>query len=100
MSQDRHAALIDAIRRDVVAAKGMTTREDRARVLAGESPMDLRAYLTKVRDASFKVTEDDIAALRAAGHTDDEIYELTVAAVVGTAYARREAATRTLRKSP
>jgi len=100
MSQDRHDPLIDAIHRDVVAASGVTTREDRARVLAGDSPMDLRAFLTKVRHESFKVTDDDIAALRAAGHTDDEIYELTVAAVVGIAYERREAATRAMRKSP
>lgn len=78
----------------------MTTREDRARVVAGDAPADLRAFLTKVREASFKVTDDDIAALRAAGHTNDEIYELTVAAVVGIACERREAATRAMRKTP
>jgi alkylhydroperoxidase family enzyme len=100
MPAGRYDALVDAIRRDVIGAKGVTTREDRARVVGGEAPAEMQAFLTKVRDESFKVTDGDIAALRAAGHTEDEIYELTVAAAVGIAYARREAATRALRKSP
>ncbi len=97
MPADRHAAEIDAIRRDVVSAPSMTERADRARVLAGDSPREMSGFLDKVRHASYKITDEDIAALRRAGLGDDEIFELTVAAAVGIALDRFEAAKRAMR---
>ncbi|WP_236790307.1 carboxymuconolactone decarboxylase family protein [Amycolatopsis sp. GM8] len=44
-----------------------------------------QSYVTSVRDTSYKITDADIARLTAAGHTEDEIYEVTVAAAVGAA---------------
>ena len=97
---DRHAADIEAIRRDVVTApEAVTDRALRERVLAGDYPDELRSFLLKVRDASYRIADDDIAALRHAGVSEDEIYELTVAAAVGIAFRRYESATRAVRTS-
>lgn len=46
-----------------------------------------RSYAALVRDASYKITDDDVARLIAAGHTEDEVFEMTVAAAVGAALA-------------
>lgn len=45
----------------------------------------LRSYTALVSDASYRVTDTDIASLKANGHNEDEIFELTVAAAVGAA---------------
>ncbi len=97
MPADRHAAAIDAIRRDVVSGPGVTERADRARVLAGDSPREMSAFLDKVRHASHRITDEDIAALRRVGLGDDEIFELTVAAALGAALERLDAAKRAMR---
>jgi AhpD family alkylhydroperoxidase len=42
-------------------------------------------YAALVRDASHKITDDDVRRLTAAGKGEDEIFEVTVAAAVGAA---------------
>jgi AhpD family alkylhydroperoxidase len=43
-----------------------------------------RSYTALVRDASYRITDADVAALTE-GHTEDEVFELTVAAATGAA---------------
>jgi hypothetical protein len=57
---------------------------------AGEVPEELRALLDKVRRHACKVTDEDLAALRARW-SQDQIFELIVAAAVGDARRRIEA---------
>ncbi len=97
MPVDRHAAAVEAIRRDVVSGAGVTPRADRARVLAGDSPRAMSQYLEKVRNASYRVTDEDVDALRRAGLGEDEIFELTVAAALGVALDHLDAAKRAMR---
>ncbi len=97
MPADRFADAVEAIRRDVLTAAAVTKREERARAMTGQAPGALGAFLTKVRDASSTVTEADVAGLRAAGLSEDEVYELTVAAAFGVAYERLEAAKRAVK---
>lgn len=44
-----------------------------------------QSYAATVRDESYRVTDADIARLIAAGHSEDEIFEVTGAAAVGAA---------------
>lgn len=46
----------------------------------------MRSYAAKVRDESYRVTDADVAKLRAVGVSEDEIFEVTVAAAVGAAW--------------
>jgi alkylhydroperoxidase family enzyme len=57
----------------------------------GEVPVALSTFVEKVRLHAYRVTDEDVDALKAAGYSEDQIFELTVA----TAYG---AASRQLRK--
>ncbi|HVL04585.1 MAG TPA: hypothetical protein VM388_01265 [Acidimicrobiales bacterium] len=90
---DRYAGLVDALGAAVLSSAGVTTPEARAAVAGGGAPSDaLAPFLAKVRDPSSGMAERDIAALRDAGHAEEEIFELTVAAALGAALQRYERA--------
>ena len=44
------------------------------------APEELAAYLDKVRRHAYRITDEDVEALTRAGYSDDEVFELTVAA--------------------
>lgn len=46
------------------------------------------AYVEKVRRHAYEVTDADIHALEAAGYSEDQIFELTVATAFGAARKR------------
>jgi len=55
------------------------------------APAPLAAYLEKVRTGAFRVVDEDVDALKAAGYSEDEIFEQTVAAAVGEGLRRLDA---------
>ena len=60
-------------------------------------PAKAAAYAATVRRHAYKVTDAQVEALLAAGLTEDEIFELTVAAAVGAGLDRLDAGLQTLR---
>jgi len=60
------------------------------------APEALESYLRKVHERAYTVTDGDVEALKAAGFTEDEIFEQTVSAAVGAGLDRLERALRTL----
>ena len=58
---------------------------------AAPSP-DLAAYLDKVRTRAYTVTDADVEALKAAGLSEDVIFEQTVAAAIAEGLRRLDAA--------
>ena len=60
------------------------------------APAAFERYLEKVRRHAYEVTDADVEALKAAGHSEDEIFEQTVAAAVGAGLERLEAGLGTL----
>jgi alkylhydroperoxidase family enzyme len=54
------------------------------------APPEFAAYLDKVRNEAYKVTDADVQALKDAGFSDDEIFEQTVAAAVAAGLHRLE----------
>ncbi len=50
------------------------------------------SYLAKVADCAYTVTDADFAALAAAGLSEDEIFEQTVAAAISQGLRRLDAA--------
>jgi hypothetical protein len=55
-------------------------------------PGPVADYVEKVRRHANTVTDEDVEALRRTGYSDDQIFELTVAAAYGAARARLDAA--------
>jgi len=64
---------------------------------AGDDPPGFGSYLEKVRVHAYRVTDEDVAALKEAGHSEDEIFERTVSAAVAAGLERLEAGLRSLR---
>jgi alkylhydroperoxidase family enzyme len=61
------------------------------------APEPMQPYLTKVRLHAYKVTDRDVNELKAAGLTEDEIFEYTVSAAVAAGLERLDAGMRALR---
>ena len=51
----------------------------------------LGAFAIKVQENSAAITDEHIAALKAAGYSDEQIFECIVAAAVGAGMVRLEA---------
>jgi len=63
----------------------------------GEIPANLATYLDKVTRAAYKVTDKDISQLKEAGYAEDEIYEITLSAAVGSGLGRMKQGLMALR---
>ena len=57
-----------------------------------EPAPELAAYLEKVRTRAYTVTDRDVEELKAAGLSEDEIFEQTVAAAISEGLRRLDAA--------
>jgi len=75
----------------VLDSRGETPPElRRAALQHAPIPGPLAGYVDKVRRHAYQVTDADVAALQQAGHSDDNLFEVTVAAAVGAALYRLE----------
>jgi hypothetical protein len=59
-------------------------------------PPDFTTYVEKVRTHAYKVTDGDVDALKAAGHSEDETFEQTIAAAVHAGLLRLDAGLRAM----
>jgi alkylhydroperoxidase family enzyme len=55
-----------------------------------DAPPDFAPYLDKVRRHPYRVTDEDIQALRDAGYSEDVIFEQTVSVAVAAGLKRLE----------
>lgn len=97
-STSRHQEAAEALRRCVLDGGGETPRELRraAAGLGGEVPEELRAYVDTVRERAYRVDDEQVEALKRAGWSEDEIFEITVAVAVGAGLDRLSAALRAI----
>jgi alkylhydroperoxidase family enzyme len=79
----RYDELIDRLRG--------ATRPDRV------APVEIAGYLEKVRRNAYEVTDGDVERLKAAGFSEDEIFEHTVSAATAAGLERLDAGLATLR---
>jgi alkylhydroperoxidase family enzyme len=55
-------------------------------------PAAMAAYLARVRERAYGVTDEDVDGLKAEGFSEDEIFEQTVAVAIGEGLRRLDAA--------
>jgi len=60
------------------------------------APAGMKPYLEKVRGGAYRVTDGDVDELRAAGFSEDEIFEQTVSVAVSEGLVRLDAALRVI----
>jgi alkylhydroperoxidase family enzyme len=86
---------LDRLRKRVLEGPGQldaTVRKAAFLHEPGSLPDEVAAYVTKVHGRAYEVTDQDVAALRGTGLTEDQIFELTIAAAVGAGLSRLDAA--------
>jgi hypothetical protein len=96
---DRFEAARRALEDAVLRGPGHTDAELRQRLAERRQvPEDLRALLDKIERHAYQVTDEDLVALRAR-YTDDQRFEIVVAAALGSALARLRAGLRALEQA-
>lgn len=89
---------VEAGRLRLLSAPGLTRPElrravdafvarkwDATRPEAGAVPEVLQPFLSKLALAAYKITDDDVGALRASGPVEEAIYELTMVGAMSAA---------------
>lgn len=95
---DRYAALRNATAAALLKTHAATTPELRQAVAAGNPPPELMTLVEKIRYRAYTVTDQDLDALRSR-YTEDELFEIIVAAAFGAASERLAAAHRALEEA-
>lgn len=85
-----------ATRDTVLDGAGVTEVAVRRQVASGQPPAELAVLVQKIRDHAYQVTDRDVDALRAR-YSEDELFELMIAAAIGAAEYRLTAAVAALR---
>lgn len=87
-----HASLMALLTERVLTSPGELEPHVREAIAAGRGiPPALAEYIQKVNLHAYKVTDEDIEALRRAGLTEDQIFEATVSAALGAGLKRLRA---------
>ncbi len=94
----RHERLVAALRHGVFDSAAETEPAKRsAAASCGPLPETWESYAAKIRNASYRVTDTDIDLLKEAGHSEDEIFEVTIAAAVEAALRSLDAGLHSMR---
>src|SRR5262245_33280258 len=84
--------------RTIMTTPGTTEPSARDAAARGTSvPPLLQDYIVKVRSDSHRITDADISRLRGNGYSEDDIFEMTIAAAYGIAARGLEAALRAMK---
>jgi alkylhydroperoxidase family enzyme len=93
---DRHRAARQRLEDAVLRGPGQTRPELRQGLAANKDvPPELTALVEKIRRHPYKVTDEDVAALRGR-YSEDELFEIVVASALGASIERVEAGLRAL----
>jgi alkylhydroperoxidase family enzyme len=72
---------------------------ERLRRDAGSVPEEMEALVEKIAACPWSVADADIARLRDAGYSEDQIYELLLAAATGAGMRRFDAGLRAMEEA-
>lgn len=96
----RHAGRRAALLQAALQSPGATDAALREAAFRGDAvPPALADYARKVRSESYRVTDDDVTRLLAAGYSEDAIFEVTIASAIGAADRRLQAGLRALKST-
>ena len=95
---DRFRELKAATAAALLQGPGAAPAELRQACARGDAPDDLRALVEKIDRHAYKVTDEDLAALRAT-YSEDQLFEIIVAAAFGAADRRLSAGLRALEEA-
>jgi hypothetical protein len=92
LTEDKKRAAYRALQDRILNGEGRSSPEQRARAFGNtELSQPLAGLLGKVATRPAQVTDADFAAARAAGFSEDELFELVICAAVGQSAKRYDA---------
>lgn len=91
-----HRELYARLRERVLSGPGELDPAARRAAFEGSGPEGALAWVRRVRDQAATIEDAHMEALRASGLSEDQAFELTIAAAVGAADLRLRAALRSL----
>jgi hypothetical protein len=96
---ERHQSLWTALEESVLRGEGHTPAALRQAAASGAGlPPDLSTLVEKIHRHAYRITDEELASLRAQ-HTEDELFEIIVAAALGAAAVRLQAGLRALEQA-
>jgi hypothetical protein len=93
---DRFAALRNATAASLLHGSGTTAEDLRLAVASGNPPPELMALVQKIHTRPYSVTDGDIESLKSL-YTEDQLFEIIVAAAFGAARDRLTPALQALK---
>lgn len=89
---DPHASRMALLTERVLTSPGVLEPHVREGIASGRAvPPALAEYIDKVARHAYKITDEDVEALKRAGLSEDEIFEATVSAALGAGLKRLRA---------
>jgi alkylhydroperoxidase/carboxymuconolactone decarboxylase family protein YurZ len=95
---DRFARYRNATAAALLSGAGATPAELRQAVAHGSPPQELLNLVQKIRARAYTVTDEDVNRLRSR-YSEDELFEIIVAAAFGAARDQLAAARRALEEA-
>lgn len=93
---NRFDELVEKLRTAVFDGPGEVAPAVRRAAGSGTAPDVWSDYVAKVCDASWRITDADVEQLKSVGCTEEQIFEVTVAAATGAGLHRLELGLRAL----
>ncbi|HEY7478096.1 MAG TPA: hypothetical protein VIB62_07645 [Actinomycetota bacterium] len=90
---ERHREALERLHAAVVESSGVLPPDERAAAATRAGvPERFSSYVGAIHDHASRITDATVAELQAGGASDDEVFEITVAAAYGAARRRLDAA--------
>jgi hypothetical protein len=96
--EDRFASFRRATAAALLGSPAATTSELRQAVARAMPPPELATLVNKIRNHAYKVSDEDLDALRDR-FSEDQLFEIVIAAAFGAAEARLDAGRRALEQA-
>jgi alkylhydroperoxidase family enzyme len=93
--------LLEATQRAFLGEAGALPQAARQSIVeGGDVPEALRGFVERIARHAYRVTDEDFAVLREAGFSDDQLFEIAIAASLGAGLVRLHAGRRALGRQP
>ena len=97
---DRHRPKLQALEAAILNGHGVLPPEARQDATRGDrTPEPFADYVDTIHRHAFRITDRMVAGLTEAGASEDEVFEISVAAAYGAARRRLEAGLRAVREA-
>ena len=101
-TEEQHRHAFDALHTAIIGGDAAAVTPTDVRLAAAERtdvPERFTSYVNTIHAHAYQVTDRTVADLRAAGASQDEVFEVTVSAAFGAARERLEAGLAALREA-